>query len=86
MNSLSHRWFQVLLINTILFSIIICLHTVKWLQHSLSNMNDFNCMQLNSFKYSYVTPTIQFNTHMHTHTVCTLFKLMLNEQTILFDP
>ena len=36
------------------------MHSLKWFQILLSNINSFICMQLNGFKHCYVTLTIQF--------------------------
>ena len=57
--------------------LINCLHTVKWLQVLVFNINyciqhySFICSQLNCFKYCYVMPIIQFR-----HTV-KVFQLLL---------
>ena len=53
---------------------MICLQTVEWLHELLFNINysiqhySLVYTQLNSFKYCYVSQTIQFNiSHLFTH-------------------
>ena len=45
---------------------VICLHTVKWSNFSISN-NSINCnSKLNGSKYRYVSATIELNSFMHS--------------------
>ena len=63
--------------------LIICLHTVKWLQglqfktnYSIQHYSSV-CTQLNSSKYCYVSLTVQLN--------MSFVYIQINDQTVLFQ-
>ena len=62
---------------------LICLHTVKWFQVLLFNINNpnqylsFVCMHVNGFKYCYLTPILIFDINHFLHEVKWLQVLLL---------